>query len=78
MTDIAKTIASVHEIETYVDGLRTIEARLDGCGVAVDFKDAGGRWLPSASRVLHGTMPSVNVMSALEALAMFLINGRLT
>jgi hypothetical protein len=76
MSTISKMIACVHEVETYDDGLRTIEARLDGAGVAVDFKSSHGRWLPSASRTLHGDKPSANVLTALEALAMFIINGR--
>ena len=72
---ISRVNASVREVDTYAD-MRRIEAHIDDCLVALDFKQTGGKWLPSSTLALHGPPPSASVMSALEGLAMFMINGR--
>ena len=74
---VDKMIACVHEVETYVDGLRMVEARLGGSCMAIDFKSSAGKWLPSATRGVHGELPSASIVQAVEGLAMFLLNGRI-
>jgi hypothetical protein len=76
--DISRMIASVHEMETYDEGLRTVEAHfgIENYSIAVDFKKAhAGQWLPSARRIIRGEKPSEQIMMAVESLSMFIINS---
>ncbi len=75
--DISRMIASVHEMETYDEQLRTVEAHfgIENYSIAIDFKQSGGKWLPSARRVIHGQKPSEQIMMAVESLSMFIINS---
>jgi hypothetical protein len=76
MSTISKVSASVREVDTY-SGMRRVEAHVNDCLVAVDFKESNGKWLPSSTLALYGVPPSASVLSALEGLAMFLLNGRM-
>ena len=75
--DISRMIASVHEMETYDEELRTVESHfgIENYSIAIDFKPSGGKWLPSARRIIRGEKPSEQIMMAVESLSMFIINS---
>jgi hypothetical protein len=75
--DISRMIASVHEMETYDEEIRTVEAHfgIENYSIAIDFKQSMGKWLPSARRIIHGERPSEQIMMAVESLSMFIINS---